>query len=79
MYLDEKEKGYYDAQQRFWLDQNTFIKEAVQKALEQGELNGKIEIAKKMLKRGTEIEIIAEDTRLTIEQIKQLRNETKKN
>ncbi|TAE06603.1 MAG: Rpn family recombination-promoting nuclease/putative transposase [Bacteroidetes bacterium] len=34
-----------------------------------------IEIAKKMLKRGTEIEIIAEDTGLTIEQIEQLRLE----
>ena len=28
MYLDEKEKGYYESQQKFWLDQNTFMKEA---------------------------------------------------
>jgi predicted transposase/invertase (TIGR01784 family) len=35
MYLDEKEKGYYESQQKFWLDQNTFIKEAVEKALEE--------------------------------------------
>jgi predicted transposase/invertase (TIGR01784 family) len=75
MYLDEKEKGYYDAQQKFWLDQNAFMKEAVEKALEQGELNKQMEIAKKMLKRGTEISIIAEDTGLTVEQIAQLRNE----
>ncbi len=34
MYLDEKEKGYYDAQQKFWLDQNAFIKETVEKAVE---------------------------------------------
>jgi predicted transposase/invertase (TIGR01784 family) len=33
------------------------------------------EIAKRMLKRGTAIEIIAEDTGLTIEQIEQLRDE----
>jgi hypothetical protein len=33
------------------------------------------EIAKKMLKRGTEIQIIAEDTGLTIEQIEALRSE----
>jgi predicted transposase/invertase (TIGR01784 family) len=77
MYLDEKEKGYYDAQQKFWLDQNAFMKEAVEKALEQGELNSKIEIAQKMLKRGTEILVIAEDTGLTVAQIEQLRNETK--
>ena len=36
-----------------------------------------IEIAKKMLKRGTSIDIIAEDTDLTVEQIEALRNETK--
>ena len=36
-----------------------------------------VEIAKKMLKRGTSIEIIAEDTGLTLEQIEQLRNEQK--
>jgi hypothetical protein len=32
MYLDEKEKGYYESQQKFWLDQNTFIQEPVEKA-----------------------------------------------
>jgi len=32
-------------------------------------------IAKKMLKRGTKTEIIAEDTGLTVEQIEHLRNE----
>jgi hypothetical protein len=37
----------------------------------------KIEIAKKMLKRGTSIEIIAEDTGLTVAQIKQLCDEAK--
>jgi predicted transposase/invertase (TIGR01784 family) len=35
----------------------------------------KIEIAKKMLKRGTEIQIISEDTGLSIEQIETLRKE----
>ncbi len=33
-----------------------------------------VEIAKKMLQRGTELSIIAEDTGLTVEQIEQLRN-----
>ena len=75
MYLDEKEKGYYDAQQKFWLDQNSFIKEAVEQAVEQAELSKQIEIAKKMLKRETEITIIAEDTGLTVEQIEQLQHE----
>ncbi len=77
MYLDEKEKGYYDAQQKFWLDQNTFMKEAVEKALEQGELNSKIEIAKNFIVIGLDNITIAKGTGLTIEQIEKLRNETK--
>ncbi len=39
------------------------------------EREGKIQVAKKMLKRGTSIEIIAEDTGLSIEQIQELRAE----
>nr|MCU0451631.1 Rpn family recombination-promoting nuclease/putative transposase [Bernardetiaceae bacterium] len=34
MYLDEQEKRYYESQQKFWLDQNSFIKDAVEKAVE---------------------------------------------
>ncbi len=37
------------------------------------ELRKQIEIAKKMLRRGTDVEIIAEDTGLTLEQIENLR------
>jgi predicted transposase/invertase (TIGR01784 family) len=81
MYLDEKEKGYYDAQQKFWLDQNTFMKEAVEKAQaegkEQGELNSKIEIAKNAILEGSKNEFIAKITGLTTEQVEKLRNETK--
>ncbi len=42
--------------------------------VQKAELNKQIEIAKKMLKRGTSIEIIAEDTGLSLEQIEALRN-----
>jgi predicted transposase/invertase (TIGR01784 family) len=85
MYLDEKEKGYYEAQQKFWLDQNTFIKEAVEKAVEQAvekavgqaELSKQVEIAKKFIVLGLDNATIAEGTSLTIEQIEHLRNETK--
>lgn len=75
MYLDEQERRYYEAQQKFWLDQNTLIKEAV----EQAELKSRVEIAKKMLKRGMTTEIIAEDTGLTVEQIEQLRSGEQEN
>ncbi len=44
---------------------------------EKAKFSKQIEIARKMLKRGTSIEIIAEDTDLTLEQIEQLRSETK--
>jgi predicted transposase/invertase (TIGR01784 family) len=36
MYLDEKEKSYYDAQQKFLLDQNAFMQEAIEKGIEEG-------------------------------------------
>jgi predicted transposase/invertase (TIGR01784 family) len=77
MYLDEKEKSYYDAQQKFWLDQNTFIKEAVEKALEQGELKKQIEIAKNFIVIGLDNATIAKGTNLTVEKIEELRNEMK--
>ena len=77
MYLDEKEKGYYDAQQKFWLDQNAFIKETVEKAVEQAELNRNIEIAKTMLADNEPNEKIVKYTGLTAEQVEQLRHEKK--
>lgn len=36
MYLDKVENTYYEAQQKFWLDQNSFIQEAVEKATNKG-------------------------------------------
>ncbi len=71
MYLDEKEKGYYDAQQKFWLDQNAFMKEAI----EQAELNRNLEIAKNFIMLGIDNTTIAKGTGLTLEQVEQLRNE----
>jgi predicted transposase/invertase (TIGR01784 family) len=40
MSLDEQERRYYEAQQKFWLDQNTFMKEALEKAKEKGREEG---------------------------------------
>ncbi|TAF63174.1 MAG: Rpn family recombination-promoting nuclease/putative transposase [Cytophagales bacterium] len=76
MYLDEKD--YYDAQQKFWLDQNALMKEAIEKAKEEGELNSKIEIAKNLIRRNLRNEDIAEDTGLPTTQIEKLRKEMKK-
>jgi hypothetical protein len=64
--LSDEEKKMYD---RF--QENRRIENSVSYTAKQEE---KVEIAKKMLKRGAEIAIIAEDTGLTIEQIEQLRS-----
>jgi predicted transposase/invertase (TIGR01784 family) len=74
MYLDEKEKGYYDAQQKFWLDQNTFIKETVEKAVEKAELSKQTEMAKNGISKGYDNQIVADITGLSVEQIEQLRS-----
>ncbi len=33
MYLDEQEKRYYESQQKFWFDQNDFIRESIEKTV----------------------------------------------
>jgi predicted transposase/invertase (TIGR01784 family) len=74
MFLDEQERQYYESQQKFWLDQNSFLKETLEKAVEQAEINSKIEIAKNAIKKGLDNQFIAELTGLSIEQIEALRN-----
>jgi predicted transposase/invertase (TIGR01784 family) len=77
MSLDEQERRYYEAQQKFWLDQNSFMKEALEKAREevkkQTELESKIEMAKNAIREGFDNQMIAKLTNLTIKQIEQLR------
>lgn len=73
MFLDEKEKQYYEGQQKFWLDQNTFMKEAVEQAVEKAEYNRNIEIAKNAIKKSSDDNFISETTSLTIEQVQALR------
>ena len=67
--LTEEDRKMYD---RF--QENRRIENSVTYTAKQEE---KRNIAKKMLKRGTELSIISEDTGLTLEQIEQLRNEQK--
>jgi predicted transposase/invertase (TIGR01784 family) len=75
MYLDEKEKSYYEGQQKFLLDENSRLKEAVEKAGIEAKTQEKNEIAKKLIRRKLTNEEIAEDTGLTLEQIEKLRAE----
>jgi predicted transposase/invertase (TIGR01784 family) len=73
MYLDKKEREYYEAQQKRYLDETSRIQEAV----EQAELNKQTENAKNGILKGYNNQIIADITGLTVEQIEQLRGETK--
>jgi predicted transposase/invertase (TIGR01784 family) len=83
MYLDEQEKNYYESQQKFWLDQNTFIREtiekavvqAVGKAVEEAETNKQLEMAKNAIKEGFDNQLITKLTGLSILQIEKLRQE----
>lgn len=78
MYLDKKEREYYEAQQKRYLDETSRIQEAVQQAVEQAvqqaELNKQIAMAEKAIKKGFNNGTIADLTDLTVEQIEQLRN-----
>ncbi|TAD99107.1 MAG: hypothetical protein EAZ97_09665, partial [Bacteroidetes bacterium] len=86
---DKKEKEYYDAQQKRYLDESSRIQEAVEKAVkeaiekavaqtvEQTELNRNVEVAKNAIKKGANNDFIADITGLTVKQIEQLRSETK--
>jgi len=88
MYLTEKERNYYDSQQRRYLDELSRIQEAVdeevkkvvgeavRKAVEKTEqetqLKEKINIARAFKKEGIPIEVIAKNTGLSPEQIENL-------
>jgi predicted transposase/invertase (TIGR01784 family) len=78
MYLSKKEREYYDAQQKRYLDEYSRIQEAVdeavEKAVEQTELKKQLEIAQKMILEGFDNLVTARMTGLTAEQIAQLRN-----
>ncbi len=85
MYLDKKEREYYEGQQKFRLDESSRLKEALQKAeikakaeqeraVEKAEKKINIEIAKKLISKGMENQFIMETTGLSEKQIQKLRS-----
>lgn len=84
MYLNKKEREYYESQQKHYLDEATIIqdavdkvvKEAVEKAVQEAvkkiALESKIEMAKIMLKTNESYEKIALYTGLSLEEIEKL-------
>jgi predicted transposase/invertase (TIGR01784 family) len=67
------------AEQRAIYEENLIQYWGMKSALETAVEEKQIEIARKLIKRNLTNEEIAEDTGLTLEQIEQLRNETRKN
>ncbi len=71
------------AEQRAIYEENLIqywgMKSAIETAMETAVEENKVEIARKAINKGFDNETIAELTELTVEQIEQLRNETKKN
>ena len=77
MSVDEKEREIYEIRERNRLVYNTEMVEARRKGLEEGEKIGELkkskEIAKRLLEKDVEIEIIEETTGLTKEEIERLK------
>jgi predicted transposase/invertase (TIGR01784 family) len=69
MYLNEKEREYYDAQQEFYLDETSRLQEVI----EQAEVNRNVEIARNLIQLGLDNATISKGTGLTVAQIAQLR------
>jgi predicted transposase/invertase (TIGR01784 family) len=67
------------AEERSLYEENLIQYWGIKSALETAVEENKVEIAAKLIKRNLTNEEIAEDTGLTVEQIEQLRKETKKN
>lgn len=82
MYLDEKEKSYYESQQKFWLDQNSYLKEQIAqaKALAKEEVASeireelRIDMAKAAIREGLDNQMISKLTALSAAAIEKLRS-----
>ena len=70
---DRKFANFMDQEEEARKLHNTLIIEATMKGIEQGEQNSKVNIAKNMIKKGTDSKFIAEVTGLSLEDIKKLK------
>lgn len=72
MSMDEKEWEMHQSRLMAELDYNSGMAEARREGIEEGEKQGKLKIAKEMLKEKMPMELITKITKLTEEEIKQL-------
>lgn len=68
--MDEKEWELYRARQMAIMDYNV----GMRKSKEEGEKKGRLEIAKELIKMGMKIEEIQKVTKLTKEEIENIKN-----
>ncbi len=75
--LDKEEREIYEARLKWLRDEDATLKKAHEKGMKRGVKQGREEerreIAKKRLKRGVSLEIIAEDTGLTLAEIESIK------
>lgn len=74
MYLNEKEREYYDAQHKRYLDETARLQEM----MEQAENNQKREIGLNLISLGSSDDFIAKATGLNLKQIAKLREDAQK-
>ncbi len=69
LFFDKEEREIYEARLKWLRDEDAALKKAAEKAREE---KGR-EIAKKQLKRGVSVEIVAEDTGLTVAEVESIK------
>lgn len=72
---DDIRRQIYESRKKAIMDYNVQQRAAKEEGFEQGEIKGKIEIAKKLLNKGLEINFISEMTELSLEKIEQLKKD----
>lgn len=71
--IDKLQRREYEQKEKALRDYYSYIGESYEEGIQQGEQNKSKEIALRMLKRGKDINEIAEDTGLNIEEIQKLK------
>ncbi len=71
--IDKLQRREYEQREKALRDYYSYIGESYEEGIQQGEQNKSKEIALRMLKRGKDINEIAEDTGLNIEEIQKLK------
>ncbi|TAD99669.1 MAG: Rpn family recombination-promoting nuclease/putative transposase [Bacteroidetes bacterium] len=76
MYLDKKERQYYEAQQKFWLDQNSMIREMQDKIQELESIQQKVEQEKQQMELvNQQMELVNQQMELALQKTEQAKQQ----